>query len=339
LMFGAGFNSDAGVVGSAVFQEDNFDILRFPTRWSDFSNGLAFRGAGQTFRAEVVPGDQVSRYNLSWRDPYFLGTDFSFGVDGFYYNRYYRDWTETRAGGRISVGYLIDRFWSAGVSLRLEDVEFGGYRAGAPQSYIDATGHNFLSTVQGRLTYDTRDSSFLPSSGHMLEASFEQAFNEFNYSRVDLVGSQYFTVHERADGGGKHILNFRGQASWTGDSTPVFEKLYAGGSSTFRGFEFRGVTPRTGGFRSGGNWLAIGTAEYTFPLMASDMLRGVVFSDFGTVEENIAFDDFRATAGFGFRVSVQALGPAPLAFDFAFPLGSQPFDNKQVFSFYAGASF
>ena len=30
------------------------------------------------------------------------------------------------------------------------------------------------------------------------------------------------------------------------------------------------------------------------------------------------------------------LGPAPLAFDFAFPLNQAPWDNKQLFSFYVG---
>ena len=47
-------------------------------------------------------------------------------------------------------------------------------------------------------------------------------------------------------------------------------------------------------------------------------------------------DNFRATAGFGVRVVIPAMGPVPLAFDFAFPIKSQAFDDERVFSFYVG---
>jgi outer membrane protein insertion porin family len=86
----------------------------------------------------------------------------------------------------------------------------------------------------------------------------------------------------------------------------------------------------------GGEWLAVGTVEYLFPILANEMVHGVVFSDFGTVENDVAFDDFRATAGAGLRLTVPAMGPVPLAFDFAFPIASQDFDDEQIFSFYVG---
>jgi outer membrane protein insertion porin family len=341
LMFGAGVNSDAGLVGSLVLQEDNFDILRFPRSWQDITQGRAYRGGGQSFRIELVPGTQVSRYNVSWRDPYIFGTDFSFGVDAFFYNRFYDNWTEDRAGGRLSLGYIINRYWSLGAALRLENVEFRDFTNTAltPSLYTDVAGDTFLSTAQLKLAYDTRDSAFLPSKGHLIELAYEQAFGEFNYPRVDLTGSQYFTVYERPDGAGKHILEFRGDVAWTGGDTPVYERLFAGGFQSFRGFQFRGVTPRQNNFRIGGEFMALGTAEYIFPITAGDGLRGVVFSDFGTVDTDVSLDEFRVTAGFGFRVSVPAMGPAPIAFDFAFPILSEAQDDEQLFSFYMGTTW
>ena len=62
LMFGVGVNSDAGLVGSIVLDEQNFDWTRFPNSWEDIRNATAWRGAGQRFRLEAVPGTQVSRY-------------------------------------------------------------------------------------------------------------------------------------------------------------------------------------------------------------------------------------------------------------------------------------
>ena len=336
LMFGVGVNSDAGVVGNIVLQEDNFNILRPPRSWADIVNGTAWRGRGQSFRLELVPGSQVSRYLVSWQNPYFMNTDFSLGLSGFFYNRFYDDWTEDRAGGRISIGRLLNRYWSAGIAMRLENVEVRDFRTPAPALVNNVKGDNFLSTASFTLTYDTRDSPFLPSEGHMVEGSFEQGFGEFNYPRVDLQAVKYFTVYERPDGYGKHILQFRGQTTWTGGDTPLFERLYAGGYSSFRGFEFRGVTPRQLGFAVGGEFMMLGTAEYMIPLTADDNIRAVVFSDVGTVDNNVSVDRFRATAGFGFRLAIPAMGPAPIAIDFAWPIVQERFDEDRVFSFYVG---
>lgn len=341
LSFGAGINSNAGVVGNIVLQEDNFDILRFPRHWGDVWHGRAFRGAGQSFRLEAVPGTQVSRYMASWRTPYFLGTDFSFGVDGFYYNRFFENWTEDRLGGRLSLGYIINRHWTTGLALRLESVRFYDFLRTpfTPQMYYDVDGRNFLSTAQFRIAHDTRDSAFLPSQGHFLEFSYEQAFGEFTYPRFDLSGSQYFTLYERADGRGKHILQLRGETAWVGDGAPVFERFYAGGYQSFRGFAFRGVAPRENSYRIGGSFMSLATAEYQFPITAGDAIRGVVFTDCGTVDTSATYDKFRLTAGFGLRFTIPAMGPAPLAFDFAWPILSQREDTDQVFSFYIGAAF
>lgn len=340
LMFGVGVNSDAGVVGSLVLQEDNFDILKPPRSFADIVNGTAWRGRGQSFRLEAVPGTEVSRYMVSFQDPYFLRSNFSLGLSGFYYNRFFRDWTEDRLGGRISLGYVFDRYWSATGALRLENVKVRDFPSPAPQDLIDVRGDNFLSTAALTLAYDTRDSSFSPSQGHNVNLTYEQGFGEFNYPRIDLGAGQYFTIFQRPDGFGKHILSFTGQMGWTGSDTPIFERFYAGGYSSFRGFEFRGVTPRevVGGreFRVGGEFMAVGSAEYMIPLTASDNVKAVVFSDFGTVEPSVNFHDFRATAGVGLRLTIPAMGPAPLAFDFAWPLAKQREDDTRVFSFYVG---
>src|SRR5262249_35098031 len=46
LMLGAGYNSDAGLIGNFTFDEQNFDITRLPRSWEDISNGTAWRGDG-----------------------------------------------------------------------------------------------------------------------------------------------------------------------------------------------------------------------------------------------------------------------------------------------------
>ncbi len=336
LMFGVGVNSSAGVVGSAVLSEQNFDLFRFPRSFQDIIDGTAFRGGGQSFRLEAVPGNQVSRYMLNWTDPFFLDTNFSLGVSGFYYQRYFQDWTEQREGGRFSVGRQLNPFWSVSSALRLENVELYNPTVPTPQLLQDSLGSNFLTTVRPSLINDTRDSAFMPGEGHKVSLAYEQAFGNFHFPKFDLDAQQYFTLLSRPDGGGRHILNIYGQLGWTGKDTPIFERYYAGGFQTFRGFYFRGVGPAQSGVRVGGQFLALGSVQYMFPLLVNESVKGVVFSDFGTVQNNVGLDQFRLTVGTGVRLSVPALGPLPLAFDFGIPIIKQPTDRTQVFSFSMG---
>lgn len=336
LMFGVGVNSDAGVVGSIVLSEQNFDLFRYPRSFQDIIDGTAFRGGGQRFRFEAIPGNQVSRYLVNWTDPYFMDTDYSLGVSGFYYQRFFADWDEQRGGGRLSVGRQLNPYWSVSAALRLENVEITNPDFPTPRALFDALGDNFLSTVRLSVVHDTRDSGFLPGEGHKIELGYEQAFNDFTYSRIDADARQYFTLYSRPDGGGRHILTVGGQAGWTGDDTPIFENYFAGGFQTFRGFAFRGVGPQQFDVRVGGQFMALGTVEYMFPLLVNESIQGVAFTDFGTVEDDIGLDDFRISVGAGLRVSVPALGPVPLAFDWAIPLVDQDTDDRRIFSFYVG---
>jgi len=336
LMFGVGVNSDAGVVGSFVLSESNFDILRPPRSFGDLINGAAWRGGGQRFRLEAVPGNVVSRYMVSWTDPFFMNTDYSLGVSGFFFNRFFPDWDEQRAGGRVTIGRLLTPEWSVSGAVRLEEVEIDNPDVPTPTLLLDSLGASFLSTLRGTLAHDTRDSAFLPGAGHYMQVAYEQAVGDFSYPRLEAEARQYFTVHSRPDGGGRQTLAIGGQLAWTGDDTPIFERMYAGGFQTFRGFQFRGVGPRQLDVRVGGQWMALGSVEYLVPLMANETIQGVVFSDFGTVENDVGFNDFRLSVGAGLRVTVPAMGPVPLAFDFASPIIREDFDDTRIFSFSVG---
>lgn len=336
LMFGVGVNSNTGVVGNIVLSENNFDILRPPTSWDDIWNGTAWRGAGQKFRVEALPGTRVSRYLVDWQDPYFLDTDINLGLSGFYYTRFFRHWDEDRKGGRIRLGRQLTQTWSAAVAIRLEGVHISDIPSNPPDLLAEAAGDSFLSTVSASLIHDTRDAAFIPSEGHYVEFSVEQAFAEFDYTRFEIEGRQFFTTYRRPDGYGKHILSLMGNFGWTGDSTPIYERFYAGGFQSFRGFAFRGVTPLENGVEIGGQFQLLGTVEYMFPVMANEMVKVVGFTDFGTVEETITLNNFRVSVGAGLRIQVPGMGPVPIALDWAVPIVKQDFDREQLFSFYIG---
>ncbi|MDY0170956.1 MAG: BamA/TamA family outer membrane protein, partial [Thermoguttaceae bacterium] len=343
LMFGVGINSDAGLIGNIVIDEQNFDLFRFPRGWEDVRNATAFRGAGQRFRAEAMPGTEVQRYMVTFQEPYLLNSDISLSLSGFYYDRRYTEWDEQRVGGRTALGYHFTRNLSGSLSFRgarvtvHNPISVGGV---IPADLEDALGKNTLLGFGASLTHDTRDSSFLATEGHLVEAAFEQVIGTHYYPRFDLDLRRYFLLHQRPDGSGRHVLSMKAQFGWTGDDTPIYDHYYAGGFSTLRGFNFRGVTPidAATGVGVGGEFRLLASVEYMFPITADDMLRAVVFCDTGTVEPKIDqwFSKYRVAPGFGLRVVIPAMGPAPLAFDFAFPVASEASDRNEVFSFFIG---
>ncbi len=341
IILGGSVNSDLGVAGQLVIDERNFDIRNLPTSWRDMWSGRAFRGGGQNFRAEFMPGNQVQRYTVNWTEQNLFGyLPYSLSVGGFYYTRQYRDWTEQRLGGRAALGYAVTKDLSVSGELRLEDVNISNPRVLGVQELDSALGSNDIYTARFRVARDTRDSPFLSTEGALLEVIFDQVFGEYDYSRGNLNYSRYFNVHERGDGGGRHIIASTWKFGVTGSQTPIFENYFAGGYSTLRGFSFRGASPKVNDVQVGGELMFLGSLEYVFPLTADEMLRGVAFCDYGTVEQDLSIDsqNFRVSPGLGLRVSVPALGPAPLAFDFAYPVNHAPTDDTQVFSFFMGVT-
>ncbi|HMP01976.1 MAG TPA: BamA/TamA family outer membrane protein [Gemmatales bacterium] len=336
LMFGVGINSDAGATASVVLNERNFDILRVPTSWDDVWSNRAFRGAGQEFRAEIVPGNLIQRYSVAWREPFLLDSPYSLGLTGYYLTRIFNEYYESRLGGRMTVGHRFTPLWSASISGRAEDVNVRSVSAFAPQDYLDVLGRNAIYAPRVALTRDSRDSFLRPTEGNLFELAYEQGLGDYTFPILTAEDNQYFTLYERPDGSGRHVLQLRAMVGWSGDDTPVFERFFAGGIHTIRGFDFRGVGPDERGFKLGGNFMFIGSVEYQIPLIASDKVFAVVFSDFGTVESNVEIRDFRVSVGAGLRLIVPMFGPLPIALDWAYPLAKKESDDRRLFNFSVG---
>ena len=340
FMFGVGINSDAGLVGSIVIDERNFDWTRVPNSWEQIRNATAFRGAGQRFRMEAVPGTEVQRYMISFQEPYLLDTNVSLGLSGSFYDRRYYEWDEQRIGGRVSLGYQFTHDLSGTLSFRGAKVNIHNAIDPNLPELKEVLGDNALYGFSAQMTHDTRDSTFLATEGHLVEVSFEQVVGSFTYPRAEIDMRRYFLLHERPDGSGRHVLSLSARMGVTGGGTPIYDHYYAGGFSTIRGFDFRGASPRdpATGILVGGEFQLLASAQYMFPITADDMLRAVVFCDTGTVEPTINDwrDKYRVSPGFGLRITVPAMGPAPIALDFAFPISSQQGDHEEVFSFFVG---
>jgi outer membrane protein insertion porin family len=331
-------NSDAGVNGSVVVNQRNFDILRVPTSLDDLFSGKAFRGGGQEMRIEAMPGQIFQRYAVTWREPFLFDSNYGLTGSGYYYNRAFAEYTEDRVGGRFALDYrfLDNQIWRANVSTRIESVNVRDVPQWASRSITDDLGHSTVLGLGAGLNRDTRDSFLLPTTGSVLNLNVEQVLGDYQFPIGTAEFSSFHTLWERKDRSGKHVVALRSQLSVMGGNAPVFERAFAGGFRSIRGFSFRGVGPVENNLNIGGTFSFLNTIEYQIPILANDKLYAVAFIDHGTVERNVAIRDYRVSVGAGLRVVVPAMGPLPIALDFAVPVTRAPWDTKQLFSFYVG---
>jgi outer membrane protein insertion porin family len=344
LSFGAGISSDAGVVGAIDLVQRNFDIADWPDSFEEFASGRAFRGAGQYFHISLQPGNEFSRYSVAFREPYFLETDLFFDANFRYFNREREDWDEERLGGSLGLGQRFGDIWSARATVRFEEVGINDVEDDAPVDAFEVEGDNQITQLGASFTRSTVDSRLFPTQGSRLTVGVVRTGalgGDFDFTSVSASYNKFWTVEEDFLGR-KTVLSFRVSGAYIieDDEAPLFERFYAGGHRTFRGFEFRGVGPR--GIRAdtgrvgddpvGGDWLFLAGVEYNWPVF-QDVIRAVVFVDSGTVQEDFGFDEYRVSVGAGLRIKIPFLGQAPFAIDFAVPLVKQDDDETQIFSF------
>ena len=341
MMFSIGISSESGLLGSVVIEEQNFDWMRWPRSCRDWYNGVAFRGRGQHFRIEASPGTNVQRYSISFGEPYLLNTDISWDISGNYYERFYDEWYESRLGGQTSLGYRFHKDLVGYLMFRAYNIKLYHPVTPTPPELEDALGSNALYGVGARLVYDKRDSPYMATEGWYMAAEFEQVFGSYTYPRASFSIKKFIPLYERPDGSGRHVLSLKASVDWTDVDTPIYEHYFTGGLSTIRGFRYREATVRDMGVPVGGYTQVLASAEYMFPITADDMVKGVLFCDTGTSDYNFGSwkDRYRASLGFGFRITIPMMGSVPIALDFAFPVSKNDFDETEVFSITMGGMF
>src|SRR5262249_51019329 len=127
LMFGVGYNSNAGPTGSIVLNERNFDITRFPRSVDDLLSGQAFRGAGRACggaararRVGAVPGPRLRPYPPPLREPSLFDSPFSLTESAYFSQRIFNEYEEQRVGDRLTIGRRLNQYWTASVTGRVE---------------------------------------------------------------------------------------------------------------------------------------------------------------------------------------------------------------------------
>lgn len=335
LSFGGGVSSIDKFIGFAEISQKNFDLLNWPR----------FTGGGQSLSIRAQMGTIHQDFRLSFVEPYIFNKPVSFGLDIFNTKQDNTnvDFDESRLGFSTTFSRLFHDVLRVGGGYTLERVKLSDIATDAPATVRNFDGSNWLSRVRAFTTHDTRDSVFNPHKGHLINFSSELVGSFLGGNQDYYIFrsgfSQYFSFFE------KQVLEIGMRLATSqefGDSNevPVFDRFYAGGLGTVRGFNYRRVGPIENGSAIGGQTMAIVNFDYTFPIPYLDAFRGVVFMDLGHVNRDsyrLDFGKFSASIGPGIKVKTPI---GPLAFYYGFPIANKDTkDSNGRFEFSLSRSF
>jgi len=343
VMVGAGIASDSGVIGQFVFEQRNFDISDTPEGFGDFITAEAFKGAGQSLRIALQPGTEVSQYSISFTEPYLNDKPLSLNVVASTYERFFESYTEGRSKGYVGFEKRYRDKWRRSFGIRIENVDVGDIDLDAPQEIKDLKGDNFITGLRLSAGRDMTNDRFNPSGGYSFDVGYEQVAGEHTFGILSGTYRRYATLYEDL-AERKTVFAGKLHAATTLGDAPFFEKFYAGGNNSIRGFEYRGVSPRglpttTTSTKHkdpiGSDWIFLAGGEVTVPLVG-ESLGMLFFVDSGAIETG----PYRVAAGVGIQILIpQWFGPVPMRFELATPLFKDDEDDTQVFSFSIGRLF
>ena len=246
--------------------------------------------------------------SISLREPYLFDLPIGAGATGYLSIAYLSQLGRTPRRRPVLAGAPVGTSMYADLAVRAEEVDFFGYRSPAPANYLAASGFTSLFSIRPSLRFDNRNNPFMATKGQYAEISAEQGFGSFTWTKFDAEGRMYIPTFSRPDGTGKQFFTLRGQFGIATESTPVYERYFAGNFGSLRGFQYRTVSPHVFGVPTGGVMMAVGSVEYQFPWNARDTFNQIIFTDFGTVTGNYELSDLRVSVGTGLKVVIPTFG-------------------------------
>jgi outer membrane protein insertion porin family len=335
LSFGAGVSSIDQFVGFGEIAQRNFDLLNWPR----------FTGGGQSAALRGRWGTITRDFSFAFDEPYLFNKPISFGLDVYDVRTENRnvDFREERMGVGTTFSKAFTDLFRAGLGYKVERIELFDIESDASPDVKLFEGDTFLSRLRAFLNHDARDNVFFPTKGWVASASGEMIGTflggDEDYYILQASATKYWSFLEP-----KHVIEFRlrgGVADDLGsEQVPVFDRFYAGGFGTVRGYNYRRVSPIEGGSAIGGNTMFIANLEYTFPVPYLDNFKGAAFIDVGDVERDsykLDFGEFRVSIGPGIKVNTPI---GPLAFYYGLPIVNPDEEDKNGrFEFSLSRSF
>ncbi len=325
---GMGYSTVDNIFAMVEVEQSNFDYRNFPT----------FTGGGQKLRLRIESGSDSEDYLLSFTEPWLNDKPITFGFD-LYKKSHDREtdtgyaYEEDRKGGKLRLGKELDEYHRIDGSIRYDQIEITDVIEDASSDLKKEEGKNDIIGLGLSWRADYRDNYIVPKQGYYVSLSSSVAGGIFggdkDFYRLYL-DSAYYTPLLGED----KILSLRLRTGIVNDFSdsswvPIYERFFAGGANTIRGYRERRVGPldSSSGDPIGGEAMAVFNVEYTVPLF--DYVKGAVFFDAGNVwpeYDDLFSGDIYKSVGVGVRIKTP-IGPASL--DYGYPLKTEPGEDKK----------
>jgi len=325
--FGGGYSTVDQFVGFVEVEQKNFDIMNWPY----------FTGGGQNLKFRASFGTSTGGLDFNFTEPWLFDYPISLGVDA-YKTTHDKDsdsgygYKEKVAGGDVSLGKELTEYIKANITYRWNQIKISDIDSSATTALLKEAGTNIISSTTFSASFDNRDNIFDTTKGNYLTGSVECAGGPFsgdkNYVKFNSRASHYIPLWNAS------ALEFRGRvgvANQYGDSdeVPIYERFFAGGATTIRGYNERKIGPIDPITKDalGGNSMLIGNIEYLYPVLS--FAKAAVFYDVGNVWEKISkigSGGFKSGVGFGVRLKTPI---GPIMLDYGIPLNKEPGESEK----------
>ncbi|MGI9303763.1 MAG: outer membrane protein assembly factor BamA, partial [Gammaproteobacteria bacterium] len=331
---GAGFSQNQGVLFNLSLSQENF------------------LGTGRRVSLQFDNSDVNTIYSFSYDNPFYTIDGVSRGFGLSYRQTDAReadvsDYSADQFGGNVRYGIPLteDDSLRAGLGIENIDISTSANTPAEITSFLDANGDNYnIFSLTSSFIHDTRDRTVFTEDGNLQRFNVETTIPAFDleYYKADYQNNHFISLFDGL------TLALNGRIAYGdsyGDTTdlPFFEKFFAGGIRTVRGFDANSLGPRDSqGEPFGGDFRLVTNLELLFPppfVEEASNTRFVVFVDAGNVFGDVGdfeFGELRASTGLGLTW-ITPVGA--LTFALARALNDEPGDELQSFQFNIGAVF
>lgn len=313
LMLGMGFSTDSKASAMVEVGQKNFDLFNWPR----------FVGGGQKARIMTELGMEESQFMISFTEPWLFHRRLRLDVDAYLRERDYEEYTDRRYGGGFRLTRRWLTHWRQSAGVRLERISLSKFENNASPELLSQEGDYNHFVLSLGLTRDSRDRFVNPRRGSVLTLGTDlqaEAWGSYeNIYRFDAGFTRYFPLFRKSAIKAEVSLGVVDSVSGDESDVAVFDRYYAGGGKSIRGFSSREVGPVDNQEHAmGGSSSIVGTVEFTTPVI--EILSWHVFCDFGNVwadafEHNPA--DLNASIGTGVQLT---LPMGPMSLDFGYPI-------------------
>mgnify|MGYP003975047869 CR=1 FL=1 len=294
-------------------------------------------GSGKGLSIQAMKSKELSKLGLIFNDPHLFGSDYTAQARASYEDRQGHEYDETRIRTRIMIQKAITEKLQFGIGARFEFVTLDNIAEGINQTTYNIRKKTKIMGMISTLVYknQVRDTAGDVKKGHSISLALMPSYSDQGaYIKAFTQVTGALSLGQNSNGS-SHTISGRITLGYVSDNAPVFEKYYAGGIGSIRGFESRSITPRGNGI--GGGAVISANVAYSFPIV-SNRVKGVIFVEGATIGDNFeSLSQVRLVGGIGVRTNLRDtfLGTS-LEFGYAFPLLKQDGDQLKPFYFMFG---